>query len=243
MPQIMTISKKAYQISYTLLRFAQHFPHGNPFRESLFELAIALVIEVNTHQEKKAIETLTTLQWVFRLAADSGLVLLNDAESLIEECYELSIKLDGLPMAEIVHRPEAASLGDYLKEAEKLGGVKDVPIKSSATEAVSPKKEAVYQEKKEMAPGKERVTTSAPSPSTRERQASVIEIIRQQTAKSEIAVCRLKDLQAAFPDVSERTLRYDLQKLMDEGKVERLGGGPTSAYRLKKESFPPTVTS
>ncbi|HEY4499601.1 MAG TPA: DeoR family transcriptional regulator [Candidatus Paceibacterota bacterium] len=46
-------------------------------------------------------------------------------------------------------------------------------------------------------------------------------------------VCRMKDLIAAFPDVSERTLRYDLKKLCDQGALERVGiSGPGSYYRL-----------
>ena len=46
--------------------------------------------------------------------------------------------------------------------------------------------------------------------------------------------CRIKDLIAAFPGVSERTLRYDLQKFCEEGIIERVGlGGPGTYYQLK----------
>lgn len=48
--------------------------------------------------------------------------------------------------------------------------------------------------------------------------------------------CRLKDLVAEFPYVSERTLRYDLQRLAEQGVLMRVGnGGPASYYRLKSE--------
>jgi len=243
----MNISRKAYQISYTLLRFAQNFPQTNPFREALFALAISLTIEVNRGEGKKAIETLTTLQWMFRLAADSGLVMLEDSEPFIDECYQLSLELDSLPPKETVGRSQQSSLLEYLKEAQKLKGLETERVVSKEQEV---KKEFVVKSEKivdtvgkEDLAKKEKIINPTPSPSTRERQVKIIDVIRQQTSKSEIAVCRLKDLQSAFPDVSERTLRYDLQKLMDEGKVERLGGGPTSAYRLIKLFFPPAVTS
>ena len=60
------------------------------------------------------------------------------------------------------------------------------------------------------------------------RQSAIMDIIRQ------VQNCRIKDLIAAFPGVSERTLRYDLQKLCEAGAIERTGtGGPGTYYQLK----------
>ncbi len=60
------------------------------------------------------------------------------------------------------------------------------------------------------------------------RQSAIIDIMRQ------VKNCRIKDLIAAFPGVSERTLRYDLQKFCEEGIIERIGpGGPGTYYQLK----------
>jgi len=71
---------------------------------------------------------------------------------------------------------------------------------------------------------------SALGMSTTLRQSAVLEKIRQ----SENRQTQLKDLLAAFPDVSERTMRYDLQKLCIQGLLERVGnGGPGSHYTLK----------
>lgn len=45
----------------------------------------------------------------------------------------------------------------------------------------------------------------------------------------------MKDIIASFPSVSERTLRYDLQKLTDRQILERVGsGGPASYYTIKR---------
>jgi hypothetical protein len=46
--------------------------------------------------------------------------------------------------------------------------------------------------------------------------------------------CRMKDLLEQFADVSERTLRNDLQNLAARGLIERMGeGGPGTYYRYK----------
>ena len=48
--------------------------------------------------------------------------------------------------------------------------------------------------------------------------------------------CRIKDLTAAFPEVNERTLRYNLQKLCEAGALVKIGGGPAVRYLAKNES-------
>lgn len=62
-----------------------------------------------------------------------------------------------------------------------------------------------------------------------DRQNDIAEKIRQ------MGTCRMKDVQEAFPDISERTLRYDLVKLTEGGILERLGnGGPNTFYRIRQ---------
>ena len=43
-----------------------------------------------------------------------------------------------------------------------------------------------------------------------------------------------KELTASFPEISERTIRFYLQKLVDNGAIDRIGStGPGSAYRSR----------
>ena len=62
--------------------------------------------------------------------------------------------------------------------------------------------------------------------------------IRQSTILDKIQEgghFRLKDVHKLMPDLSERTLRYDLQKLVEDGFIERVGsGGPGSYYQTKE---------
>jgi hypothetical protein len=75
----------------------------------------------------------------------------------------------------------------------------------------------------EAAPHTKRTTQAG-----QDRQEIILQKIRQS------GNCRTRDIQAALPDLSERTLRYDLQRLVEQGKIERGGsGGPDSWYRTK----------
>jgi hypothetical protein len=77
------------------------------------------------------------------------------------------------------------------------------------------------------------------------RQAAIINRIKSMPAGRQDAGsgCRLKDLLAEFPDVSERTIRYDLQRLCEQGIIERVGnGGPASYYIFKGVIAPADVS-
>jgi hypothetical protein len=69
------------------------------------------------------------------------------------------------------------------------------------------------------------------------RQELIVSLIKRK------GDCHLKDITSAMPSISERTIRYDLQKLIEIGRVERIGGGgPFSYFRVKEPvSFPTEV--
>lgn len=72
--------------------------------------------------------------------------------------------------------------------------------------------------------------------SASERQTIILNKIRQSGNTA------MRDIIAALPNVSERTLRYDLQKLCDRAVIERLGnGGPASFYRLRDLAAAPLI--
>lgn len=68
-----------------------------------------------------------------------------------------------------------------------------------------------------------------PAMSAQERQAMIIEQLSRKTYST------LKDVADGLPKVSERTLRYDIGRMVEKKIVERVGGGgPHSFIRLKK---------
>lgn len=69
--------------------------------------------------------------------------------------------------------------------------------------------------------------------SIEDRRTNIINRIRQS------GNCRLKDIEEYMPEMSERTLRYDLQELVAAGEIERFGsGGPSTYYRMKDGAIP-----
>ena len=67
------------------------------------------------------------------------------------------------------------------------------------------------------------------------RQSAILEKIKQLSQSG--GECGLKELMAAFPDVSDRTLRYDLQKLIFQGLIVKVGNrGPNTNYRSPRET-------
>lgn len=69
-----------------------------------------------------------------------------------------------------------------------------------------------------------------------ERRELIVQKVRQ------LGNTAMKDLIAALPSVSERTIRYDLQKLCEGLVLERVGnGGPASFYRLRETTSEPIL--
>ncbi len=63
------------------------------------------------------------------------------------------------------------------------------------------------------------------------RQSAILERIRQ------VGNCRMKDIQEILPDTSERTIRYDLQTMVEQDLIDRVGvGGPAVYYRIRQAS-------
>lgn len=56
------------------------------------------------------------------------------------------------------------------------------------------------------------------------RQTAILRNIR------EIEFCRLRNIMEAMPNVSERTIRNDIQGLIDRNLVRRVGGGGPNSY-------------
>ena len=63
------------------------------------------------------------------------------------------------------------------------------------------------------------------------RQIAILDRIRQS------GNCKLKEIQDVLPNCSERTIRYDLEDLIERNLVERIGsGGPAVSYRIRQIS-------
>lgn len=70
------------------------------------------------------------------------------------------------------------------------------------------------------------------------RQEKIIALIRTSMDRQ----VHLKEISSAFPEVSERTIRNDLKKLVDDGRIVRQGsGGPSNYYTLNQALALPSL--
>ncbi|HUX36070.1 MAG TPA: hypothetical protein VMV71_03495 [Candidatus Paceibacterota bacterium] len=73
------------------------------------------------------------------------------------------------------------------------------------------------------------------------RQSAIIAKLQQgENLPGRQAGCRLNELQELFPNISERTLRYDLESLISDGFIERIGSRRNSVYQLVRPSSSPS---
>ena len=75
--------------------------------------------------------------------------------------------------------------------------------------------------------------------SQKERRKAVLGYIRKFPNG-----CRMRQLSATFPDFSERTIRTDVRRLIDEGLIEKIGSktGPFSYFRQVDSGAESSVT-
>jgi len=65
----------------------------------------------------------------------------------------------------------------------------------------------------------------------KERQNVIFDLLKNRK------LCHINDIVNILPETSVRTIRYDIQRMVDSGEIERIGsGGPNSFFRLAQSS-------
>ncbi|MDO8584978.1 MAG: hypothetical protein Q7R85_02545 [bacterium] len=246
-------SDKAQEIGYALIRVAAYVRRKD-FRSRLEELALALVDNVVAPEPDGILDIIAAAQNVIKLGASvyeietvNARILLRELEGLASEIRQ-SFGIDKLPdlstmfstasPAISLQSDIAASHNVPVENNERVAaydvdsampisdGFKETSV-DIADEVIPP----ILQSTDKQQPGMVSVGSAI-------RQSAILEKIKLSSGGSSgngiIKGCRMKDLIAEFPDVSERTLRYDLQRLLQHGAIDRLGnGGPASYYVMK----------
>ena len=215
----MSIDQKAKEIAYALFRIAVYIRRAY-LKDRIEQLAFQLAEQVATEDLKSGIKTLTSLsvlvelaKQVYEIEKNNALVLLREFGALnaaIRQIAELDSANAGVPVLESMFSRQPITIpannpARLDDQATTLPGI-------SQSQAMNP------------ANG----NGSGNGITATIRQSAILEKIRQSRNLP------LKDIIAAFPEVSERTMRYDLQKLCAQGLIERVGnGGPASYYVIK----------
>lgn len=232
------IKQKAREISYSLIRICFYVKRTDlrvSIEGSAFELlenSARLSADNNPENLNKALASVSVLDSLIRLGHSIYEIEPVNATILVRE-------LDGLNSA-------IRQFGNYPYGNEELPNVESFFSKVPATIESQPQVQ-VQEEMQPMSADRIKLTdfsSDTPQPlkisltednngsgnsaiNVAIRQSAIINKIKENNS------CRLKDLITGFPDVSERTLRYDLQRLCGQGVIERVGnGGPASYYRI-----------
>ena len=202
------LPKKAYEISYALFRVAS-VSKKRSFAEHIERQALSFLASVVREDYTVVREAAKAMEYLLSLGENLGIVNAGNAQTIIAEITQFNAAIAELGNQAIA---DAIDLSNVFSE--------------------KPQESVPQKESQNMYNGQiESDTNAAPTAlKSGMRQSAILERIRQY------GNCHLKEIQEGFPDTSERTVRYDLQSLLERGLVERIGnGGPATFYRAKQE--------
>lgn len=240
--------KKVYEFSYATSRIASASKNKD-IVELLESKAVHLLDSVLVADYEKTRDLVNSIISLASLMVDSGLLNSVNREVLIREAESISLAIQALPKEKEVKEvlPDL-NLGKVFSKSP-------MPIKRQVADKQA--KPAVQSEMvrnqsaTRLAEGQiagngstsftagnvadeiADKTTEEVSPFKSEvRQSAIIAKLQQKEN------CRLNELQELFPNISERTLRYDLESLISDGFIQRIGSRRNSVYQLTRPSSP-----
>ncbi len=213
----MLDSAKMRQTSFLLIKAAVYI-RREELRKRVEKLAFALIEQSSANDVIGSIGTIAALQGLISVGramyeiepinADAIMADLSYADTAMRQFAELSLpEKDG-------QEPEPKKSGK--QQSAKTGRVADSEFGNYDEESAND--ETIDEQ------------NAAKDDNPANRQSAILERMRQFGEKG----AKLKDVIAAFPEHSERTLRYDLQRLCGQGVLERIGqGGPATYYKVR----------
>lgn len=233
MPEInrqQAFGKKGFEIAYATFRVAAS---QNPAIQSvLYAHAIGIMESARALDKESFNNHFAGLENILKIIAESGLIRQNHADIIIAELENLNSAMNSATL------PDSAEqeLGKIFTPLPKQFG--NQPIRQKEPKEPKEQKAPATLVKSEDVSKTEAKDPVKASPEANIRREAIMSKIRQSGS------CRLRDIQEALPDISDRTLRYDLQQLSESGQVERIGGGgPATYYRIKQNLPAPAAGS
>lgn len=215
--------KKAFELSYALFRVAA-IAKSQSFAEALEEKATFLLNSVLSEDYENARATLKHIDYFMRLGADAGLLHFQNAEVIIKEGNGLYAAIAVLPEPATLQELNLDKFFSKSPLQDKAAVPAIVPAKRTKIPA---KVDSTSSPQEELPESDDSIPIKSPI-----RQSAILERLRQN------GNCRSKELQELLPEISERTLRYDLQSLIDKSAIERIGSGKHSFYQFKNQVSP-----
>jgi hypothetical protein len=254
-------AKKAYEIAYALFRISAKISELG-IKEKLESRALDLLISANAEEYGNAAKTLAAIDALVKFAADLNIISISNSDVLLREItvmneaiIECLDKSDDVDVSKFFsaapqEKQENVTLDSFIDSVEPAEAVLShaysfipsehgvIPTKAMSSRAAA--RDPGEKENPDPAFGSTQLTTgqrddkeksgnAASALRSGNRQIAILDRIRQS------GNCKLKELQEILPDCSERTIRYDLEDLIERNLVERIGaGGPAVSYRIRQ---------
>ena len=257
--------QRSFEVVWAAFRVAE-VSHRISFKALLEERALLFFKEQSLESLILLEQAITLGYRIGDIAPQNAKVLLREIEHLKEHIHESGNRNEeyGNEPVEIdlsslfTSLPPSSESGNYQEEKDETSrtsfevkreesdtqeGLKHEssksPAKSGNVDSIkkSPANN-VYREKSPAKSGNESLAKSGNSSpvygkvSSVERKQVILSLLKDRS------LCHMSDISDILPDISNRTLRYDVQSLVEKNLVERLGsGGPNSFIRLKQKEF------
>lgn len=220
------IVKKAYEISYAVFRISPSLKKQS-LADCLENQGTLLLESAVTGDCGKAKSAIAALSYFLNVAADINVLGQSNAKLILQELDALNAAI-----AELENEAEnkEMDLSGIFSKSESFETDKNAILEKELVDKRSDpyvQNSYIPDNRAQRTDGnnKQNIIKSAM------RQSAILDRIRQNHN------CRLKEIQDILPDISERTLRYDMQTLIARGSVERVGnGGPATYYRARESA-------
>jgi len=205
--------ENSYRIATAVFRFAASLG-TTALARSFQEQAIVLLDRTVAEDYAAAARALRSIVYLTRFAGEVGMMSKEDAE-LLRKAADSHAPSLAMPKEKSAARLSLATLlpSQVVLPARNPAIRKGVPEKNNRSGNESGKES-----------GNQAMRQNLPEAGEHERKKAILDRIRQS------GNARLKEIQDALPHVSERTLRYALQRLVEEGRIERMGNGGAGSY-------------
>lgn len=222
------IIEKSQEICFAVMRVSAHIRRVE-FRHNLERLSYKLLDSVSFSESELAIATIAAMRNfvvfgknIFEIEPLNAKVLDRELEQLSNEVKRFA-GIDSLPDLESIFTRKLDVRRSVAPQKEVLKAKK------------APDREIVDKVNPAIRQSGNNTETAISDEQSAEIRKEKIYIMLSTAAEKRLA---LKDIVAAFPEVSERTIRYDLKKLFRQGRIERQGsGGPSNYYMVRPVSL------